>query len=789
MHYQRPAVPGQPVRLMPRPVFLAGRENLLADLDARLSVGNGAAPRVVALCGLGGAGKTSMALEYAHRHLARLGVVWQLAAEEPTGLAAGFGDLAAQLGARTLLDSGDPVAQVHAVLAARPGGWLLIFDNAPGPAALRDVLPPAGRGQVLITSQDPHWPGMAVDVPALDQKVAAAFLLTRTGSADEGAARELAGELGGLPLALEQACAYMQAAGRSMTGYLALFRQQRTDLLAQGEIPGYGKQVTTTWALAFDQLQQTAPPAISLLRLLACCAPEQIPLNLLLQPRPKVIQALDPEVARLLLPLLEDPLTADGAVAALRRFSLISAPAGGSVSVHRLVQAVTLAQLPDNQAEAWRQAARSVIGAAVPADAVRPGNWPACAALLPHVQATHPAESNAMTQMARFLASSGNYTAARVLQEQIASTRERVLGAEHPETLTARANLASWIGQAGDPAAARDQFAALLPVRERVSGAEHPDTLTARGELAYWTGEAGDLAAARDQHAALLPVRERVSGGEHPETLTARGNLASWIGQAGDPAAARDQFAALLPVRERVSGAEHPDTLTARANLAYWTGEAGDPAAARDQFAALLPVRERVSGAEHPSTLTARANLARWTGRAGDPAAARDQYAALLPVRERVSGAEHPSTLTARANLATWTGRAGDPAAARDQFAALLPVRERVSGAEHPETLTARANLASWTGQTGDPAAARDQFAALLPVRERVSGAEHPDTLTARANLASWTGRAGDLAAARDQFAALLPVRERVCGAEHPDTLTARANLAYWTGQADSQTK
>ena len=146
------------MRLLPRPAFLAGREELLADLDARLTAGDGTGPRVVALCGLGGAGKTSVALEYAHRHLAGLGVVWQLAAEEPTALAAGFGDLAAQLGARDLLDAGDPVAQVHAVLAARPGDWLLIFDNAPGPAALQGVLPPAGRGRVLITSQDPHWP-------------------------------------------------------------------------------------------------------------------------------------------------------------------------------------------------------------------------------------------------------------------------------------------------------------------------------------------------------------------------------------------------------------------------------------------------------------------------------------------------------------------------------------------------------------------------------------------------------------------------------------------------------
>ena len=227
---------------------------------------------MVALCGLGGAGKTSVALEYAHRHLAGLEVIWQFQAEDPTVLEAGFSDLAVQLGARVLLDTGDPVAQVHAVLAARPAGWLLIFDNAPGPAALQRVLPPAGRGQVLITSQNPHWPGQAVEVPVLGQDVAAAFLLTRTGSAEQGAAGELAAELGGLPLALEQACAYMQSAGRSIAGYLALFLQRRADLLARGEIALYGKQVATTWALAFDRSAAGRPGgrAAAIPRVLRC---------------------------------------------------------------------------------------------------------------------------------------------------------------------------------------------------------------------------------------------------------------------------------------------------------------------------------------------------------------------------------------------------------------------------------------------------------------------------------------------------------------------------------------
>ncbi len=617
-------------------------------------------------------------------------------AEESAALAAGFGELAARLGGWD--GAGDPVAAVHAALARR-ADWLLVFDNVPGPAAVRGMVPPAGGGQVVITSQYGYWPGgQALEVPVLDWDVAAAFLMDRTRASDveQEAARELAGELGGLPLALEQAGAYMQASGRGIGEYLALFRERRTELLGRGEPAGYDKRVTTTWALAFAELGQTGPAA-GLLRLVACCAAEDIPLDLLLQPRPGLDAAgFGAAVAPLLMPLLADPLARDEAVEGLRRYSLISAPRDGMVSVHRLVQDITVAALPADLAADWRRAAASVIEAALPHDPEDPAAWPVFAALLPHTQAALEPTSDGMQKVASHLGFIGNYAAARASHQQILEAREAKLGAEHPRALAARAGLAHWTGQAGEAAAARDQYVALLPVFERVLGAEHPETLTIYDDLANWTGHAGDAAAARDQYPALLPVLERVLGAEHARTLTARGHFANWTGKAGDAVTARDQFAALVPVRERVSGAEHLRTLDACADLANWTGEGGDAAAARDQFAALVPVRERVFGAEHPRTLITRADLAYWTGEAGDPVAARDQYAALRPVFERVLGAEHPRTLDVRGHLANWTGKAGDAAAARDQFAVLVPVRERVSSAEHLRTLDASASLAYW---------------------------------------------------------------------------------------------
>jgi hypothetical protein len=217
-----------------------------------------------------------------------------------------------------------------------------------------------------------------VEVPVLGQEVAAAFLLARTGSADKTAAEELAAELGGLPLALEQASAYIEATGRSVAGYLAMFRRRRVELLGRGEIAGSDKQVATAWALAFDRLQRTAPEAIGLLRLLSCFAPERIPLDVLLQSRRAMPSG--PDAERLLLSWLEDPLAADSAVAALRRYSLVSLSDGRLLSVHRLVQAVTLAQLPADEVKIWQRAARSLIDVALPADIVLPGAWPICAA-------------------------------------------------------------------------------------------------------------------------------------------------------------------------------------------------------------------------------------------------------------------------------------------------------------------------------------------------------------------------------------------------------------------------
>jgi hypothetical protein len=341
---------------------------------------------------------------------------------------------------------------------------------------VRAFLPPTGNGRVLITSQSAVWPrGQAVQVPVLDTEVAAVFLVNRTGDPDGQAAAALAGELGGLPLALEQAAAYIQATGTTLAGYLAVFGHRRADLLARGEAAGHPVDVAATLGLALSRLEATAPAAAGLLRLLACLAPEPVPLGLLLSDT-EIAGELAPALTAVLAPVVGDVIATGDAVTALRRYSLVTPAGDGLVLVHRLVQAITLAQMSAEVAGQWKQAAAALLEAAIPADPDLPAAWPVCAVLLPHAQAVLSLTDDAMRRAARYLGWSGSYLAARDLWQLMADaySADDAYGPEHPDTLNARAHLAFWTGTAGDAAGATSTPRCC----PSVSGCLAPSTLT-----------------------------------------------------------------------------------------------------------------------------------------------------------------------------------------------------------------------------------------------------------------------------------------------------------------------
>lgn len=575
----------------------------------------------------------------------------------------------------------------------------------------------------MLTTRFGDWPDtVKVEVPVLDGDVAVDFLLRRTGDGDSRASAAIAELLGALPLALAQAAAYVSATGLSLGEYLLRLRARRSDLLHRGRLWGYAMSVASTWQLSFQRLRHDDPAAVALLRIAAHCAPESVPATMLFTATgDRSLGDFDDVggIAEQVEPLLADDFAVEDAISALRRFSLVGRPSGGAVSVHRLVQAVTIDEIPEGERAGWRAVTAALVERALPDDPDRRGNWPRFARLLPHALAALDLASPATRRTVAYLASSGNYHTARIIQQQIYAESSNRLGAEHMETLATQTDLATWTGRGGDPIHARDLFDVVVSALRRVAGDEQPATLSARTWLADWTGQAGDALRARDLAMELLPIVRRVLGDEHPDTLQTWWDVGFWTGAAGDPAAARDLYDQFLPAMELVNGAEYPHTLTAHNQRARWVGEAGDPVTARELSAELLPIFERVSGPGHQDVLWVRSNLAWWTGEAGDAVAARDCYAELLPTCERAVGAEYLITLEVRANLAWWTGMAGGPATARDLTAGLLPDRRRLHGDEHPDTVRQLANLAHWTGLAGDPDLARDLFAEVVEIRKR----------------------------------------------------------------------
>ena len=445
LYLSRPEVPQRPFRLAPRPVHLAGREDLLAKVRERLTA--------------------------------------------------------------------DPAGRVHAALAARCDRWLLLLDNVTDAEALTGALPPAGVGHVLITTRSAYWPpGIGLEVPMLDHPAAVGNLLARTApdppsEADAVAAAEVATELGGLPLALEQAAAYLRETSRTLPQYRVLLGQRRAELLARGQPWGYASRVASTWDLSFDALMTSAPDAVSLLRLASCLAPAAIPLGLLLGTgQPLHAELGDAGVAACLAPLLRDGFAVDDARRALGDYSLARGAPGGMLTVHRLVQAVTLERLDDSARNGWREAAAALVEAALPADPEIPDTWESFALLLPHALATFDPGRPGLGALLSYLDVSGDYPTAHDLQQKVVADTIGRHGELDEETLEARAKLAVWTGLAGDSIAARDMLARLHAIRAEVFRTRSPQDPGSGGQASRLDRAVGRLGRSAG------PVRADLAG-------------------------------------------------------------------------------------------------------------------------------------------------------------------------------------------------------------------------------------------------------------------------------------
>ncbi|NRQ34560.1 tetratricopeptide repeat protein [Nonomuraea sp. NN258] len=733
-----------------------GRDTELAALEAALRGGRDVV--VAAVHGLGGVGKSTLAARYAQAQAVRSAgggpnPVWWITADSPAAVEAGLAGLAVALQPElaTALPLKALAQRATAWLAAHEN-WLLVLDDVVDPADVAPLLDRTPAGQVLMTSrlgEGRHRAGARVlrlDVLGEQEAIELLMRIATHDRPDPGpsghesldGAAELVAELGRLPLAIEQAGAYLHQSRLSARAYLDLLRRRpavmydRTARGADGE-----RTIARIWRLTLDRLAEV-PMAGPLLRILAWYGAEPIPRTLL-----DDLQVLEGEDAR--------PADVPHALGELAAYNMITLDAE-TVTVHHLVQAV--ARTPDPadphrrpaDIDAARDQATTLLNNAIPGRPDHPEGRPTWRTLLPHISALAdhtdtgtdtPVSAYLLNETGLFLEDQGAVTRAIDYFQRANIAYERLLGVDHPNTMTSRGNLATAYQTTGDLGRAIPLFEATLADCERVLAVVHPHTLSSRYDLAYAYQEAGDVGRAITLHEVTLADCERVLGGDHPYTMTSRNNLAIACKAAGDLGRAIPLYEATLGDSERVLGGDHPDTLTSRYNLATAYYSARDLRRAIPLYEATLADRERVLGGDHLDTLTSRNDLAYAYREVGDLGRAIPLYEQTLAEFERVLGGDHPETLASRNNLAYAYQAAGDLDRAISLYEATLADRERVLGGDHLDTLTSRNNLATAHYSAGDLGRAIPLLEATLADCERVLGPDHPLTIAVRGNLAA----------------------------------------------------
>jgi tetratricopeptide (TPR) repeat protein len=638
-----------------RNLYFRGREEILSSLYAAFSKPDYATLSPQVLSGLGGIGKTHIAIEYAYRYVQEYDAVLWVRAESLELLTADFTSLANVLGLTLLANHPAPMQPVKEWLRTH-SGWLLIFDNVEDIGLLSSFIPQPTLGAVLLTTRiQVHKKSFAtLNVPVLSQAQSLFFLFNRIGvpaeridalsPAELQAAESLCDLLDGLPLALDQAAAYINEYQCSIADYWSRFLSYRYELLNMRDpfSHDYPYSVATTWELSFERIRENNPASADLLTLLAFLHPDAIPIEFITKASTQLSSLIQRDLRSFAGP--------DGIIKPLLSFSLVSRDReAGTLSLHRLVQVVVRERMDKETYRYMTEMVVRVLNIMFPESALT--SWLECERYLPHalvcielIQTTSMISADAvnlLTRVGHYLMERTRYAEALPIFQLALTLCERLFGSEHLLTATALYYLAVVHANLSHQDMAEPLYMRALELQKNHLGMLHPVTARTLDGMA-------DLYHPHEQsekfRLEVFSIYEQLFGTDHPQTLETRNMLGVLYFHQKRYVEAAEIWNSLLVLRQQTAGMSHPDTARCLHNLGLLAAVHGDYQRARDLCLQSLAIFEEQLGQDHRMTATTLSNLAEIARDQGDWQEAETYWQRALSIRRKLLGLDHPDT-------------------------------------------------------------------------------------------------------------------------------------------------
>lgn len=772
------------------PLF-TGREQVFHQMQEALEQG-----WIAALTGIGGIGKTQTAIEYVYRYAYAYQTVLWVNAESWDTLQTSFVHLAAllSLSAGYRQDLHQLIGIVRKWLLEHTG-WLLLFDNVEDLSTVTEVLPTKYEGHVILTTclQSTGTLAQQIDLRNMTPEEGALLLLRRAKLASKPSfqeasreycemAREVSILLGGLPLALDQAGAYIEETGCSLQMYRDLYKQRAPTLLARrGESdPAYPYSVSTTLTLSFKRVEQAYPAAADFLRLCAFLHPDAIPEALIVQGAIFLGPVLGPAVA--------DPLQLNEIFAILGRFSLVRRSFDTrTISLHQLLLVVLRDQMEKQTQRMWAERTILIVNHMLP-DMQKHDNWfggqayfsqaHVCSALIQSFNLISVEAGRLLCQTGIFLREFCRYTEAETLLEKSQEIFVNLLGHEHSLVALNFNELATVYYKQGEYSKAECLYLQTLALRKRLLGSEDPEVAQTLSNLAELYNYQGKFAQAEEYLLQALAIKDIDGSEEDLQTAELLGNLAKNYGDRGDYFQGELLQRRALVLHERFLGPSHPKVAQQVYYLGYLCHMLGEYSEAESLLKQAISRQKKIFGLKHAVVAISLSSLARNAAAQGRFAEAEAIRRHVLALREQLLGPDHPSLATSLSYLAVSYIDQGRYDEAEPLIQRALSIRKQRLGPNNARTARSLWNLGRLYTERKQMEQAECLFQQALAIQEQTLGPDHPDFASTLLSLAYLFSSQGRYHEAKPMYHRAITIIENKFGSEHPELARALDGIA-----------